>query len=319
MNHQLSLKDVRAGALARAEQTIARYVQQRGQGETIVPGMIAAHLEQPMAPTSHLFEPSLCVGIRGEKRIRLEDQVHEYGPDRFLLTTVGLPTIVEIDHAAPGDPYVAVVVKLDVELARSLAAEIDSSERPTPADDAAMVTAPMDAGLLDAAVRLIELLDTPQDVTILSRVIQTEILYRLLTGPVGLRVRQVVRLGSQQDRIARAAAWLRDNVSEAVRMNDLAALSGMGLSTFNRRFQQMTSMSPLQYQKRLRLHEARRILLSEDVDAGSAAYRVGYESDTQFNREYRRLFGDPPRRDIQRLRRDQSNASAPRLDYAATP
>jgi transcriptional regulator GlxA family with amidase domain len=168
-------------------------------------------------------------------------------------------------------------------------------------DDAAMITATVDFPLLDAVQRFVGLLHQPDDIPVLGQLLRKEILYRLLTGPVGARLRHTSRLGSQHDRVGRAARWLRDHLDQHISMNDLAAMCGMGLSTLNRRFQQMTGMSPLQYQKQLRLHEARRILLSENVDAASAAYRVGYESATQFNREYKRLFDASPMRDIKAI------------------
>ena len=285
----------------RMEQVIARYDRARGGGATVVPGLAAAYLTQPLMPTSHIFQPSLCVGIRGMKRIRLNDLVHTYDADHFLLTTMGLPTIVEVPQASSDDPYVAVVIDLDLDLARATAAEIDISGRQAGKDDAAMITAPISLSLADAVSRLVGLLDEPADIPILSRLLQQEILYRLLTSPVGARLRQISRMGSQHERVGRAATWLRQNLDRHIQMDDLAKMCGMGLSTLNRHFLQMTGMSPLQYQKQMRLHEARRILLTESVDAATAAYRVGYESATQFNREYKRLFGGPPIRDVKTI------------------
>jgi transcriptional regulator GlxA family with amidase domain len=157
--------------------------------------------------------------------------------------------------------------------------------------------------LLDAVLRLVRLIEAPSDIPILGQLIQHEILYRLAIGPKGNRLRQIVRLGSKSHGVAKVIAWLREHFAEKLQIAQLADQAGMGVSTLHRHFSQPTSMSPIQYQKHLRLHEARRVLVAEGVDAATAAVRVGYESVSQFNREYRRLFGEPPRRDVNGLKR----------------
>ena len=236
-------------------------------------------------------------------RIWVNEQTYDYDEENFLLNTLGLPTIAEVAKAAPRAPYVAIVVALDLDLTRRLAAEVDSESQRAIPDDAAMVTSPLGEELLGAAARLVALLNRPKEIPFMAPLLEQEILYRLLMGPIGARIRDVARLGSQDNRVAQAAAWLRMHFNQHIPMKDFAGMWGGGLSTMNRRFRQLTKMSPLQYQKQMRLHEARRLLLSEDTDAASVAFRVGYESATQLNRDYRRLFGTPPMRNVRNLKK----------------
>jgi AraC-like DNA-binding protein len=291
-------------ALARSliEATIARHVGAKDPGPTVVPGLSVARLASALAPTSYLFEPSLCISARGAKRVLLGNTTYIYDEAHFLLTAIGLPTIVEVCDASPQTPYTALQLTLDLEVARQLIADIDLHGLDTVRAQAAIATGPVTPELLDAAVRLVALLDKPQDIPILNRLIHREILYRVLTGSAGDRLRQIVRIGSQTGRIAKAVTWLRANFSRRLRIKELAEATGMGISTLHHHFRELTTMTPLQYQKHLRLHEARRLMLSDEIDAASAALRVGYESATQFNREYRRLFGMPPIRDVKTLR-----------------
>ena len=172
--------------------------------------------------------------------------------------------------------------------------------------------APLSLELLDVVARLVALLKAPRDISILAGFFHKELLFRLLTGQAGGRLRQIVRIGSQSHRVAVAVAWLRTNYASRVRIEDLAELSGMGVSTLHRHFQELTTMSPIQYQKQLRLHEARRLMLNENLDAGNAGGRVGYESPSQFSREYSRLFGAPPQRDVTRMRLAPVATASPR-------
>jgi AraC-like DNA-binding protein len=197
-------------------------------------------------------------------------------------------------------------MRLDLQMARQVMADVDSQSPATPAKGAAMATGPATVELFDAVARLIRLLDKPQDLIHVGPLIQREILYRILTSSAGRRFRETIMTGTQSQRTARAIAWLRENYTQPLRIDELAALANMGVSTLHHHFRAMTAMSPLQYQKHLRLHEARRILLGEEVDAATAALRVGYESATQFNREYKRIFGAPPMRDINQHRMAES-------------
>lgn len=257
----------------------------------------------PTAPTPYQYEPSLAMIVKGRKRVILGDSTYWYDESQFLLTAVNLPTITQVLEASPDDPYISIIWKLDLSAAKRLIAEIDAEEpSPGSAPGSAMAVGPATGPLYDALSRLIALLATPGDAPILGDLVQREMLYRVLTGSAGARLRQIVRIGTRSNRVARAVLWLRENYRSPLRVEDLARVSGMGVSTLHHHFRVMTSMSPLQFQKHLRLHEARRLLLAEEIDAGTAALQVGYESATQFNREYRRLFGAPPMRDVKSLR-----------------
>ncbi|RDJ22030.1 AraC family transcriptional regulator [Bosea caraganae] len=280
---------------------IARHVGDSTGGATPVPGLAVARLASAGVATSYLYEPSLCMIAQGAKRVALGETTYRYDEKRFLLTAVGLPTVVQIERASEEAPYTSFQLYLDLDVARQLIADMDLvGHEPAPAE-AGMITGPVTEDLLDPILRLIGLLSRPGEIPILAAGIHREILYRLLISPAGERLRQIVRLGTQSNRSARAIGWLRQNFARRLRIEDLAEETGMAVSTLHHHFKAVTNMSPLQFQKHLRLHEARRLMLTEELDAGVAALKVGYESVTQFNREYRRLFGAPPRRDIQAL------------------
>ena len=289
-------------ARAEIERVIAGYLADREPGPTVVPNLAVARLTAPMAPMTYLFEPSLCISARGLKRILMGEVDCCYDEDHFLLTAVGLPTITEVAKASPAQPYVALQLTLDLDIARQIIGEIDAGGLGAAPAVAGIVTGPVTADLIGAVARLVRLLETPSDIPFLHAMIHREILFRVLTGPGGERLRQIVRIGSDGDQIARAVTWLRSHFAEKLRIEDLARRVGMGLSTFHHHFREITTMSPLQFQKLLRLHEARRRLLADEIDAATAAYDVGYQSVTQFSREYSRLFGAPPIRDVKRLR-----------------
>ncbi|MGH8419380.1 MAG: AraC family transcriptional regulator N-terminal domain-containing protein [Pseudomonas sp.] len=265
---------------------------------TSLPGLSFAQLHEPTVPSSYFYEPSISMIIRGRKRVRLGTTTYVYNESRFLLTAVNLPTVTEVLDASPDAPYVSLLMRLDLQTARQVMADVDSSEEKGPASGIAMATGPATLELFDAVARLIRLTDKPQDLLHVGPLIQREIIYRILVSSAGGRFRETIIAGTQSQRIAKAIAWLRDNYMQPFRIQELASMTGMGVSTLHHHFRAMTAMSPLQYQKHLRLHEARRILLTEAVDATTAAVRVGYESATQFNREYKRRFGAPPMRDI---------------------
>jgi len=287
------------GALAT---TITRSLGRNDDMETRIAGLFLTRRRHPSAPESFLYDPSLSLIAQGGKRVVLGNITYRYNESRFLLTAVNLPTIAQVVEASPERPYLAMFLRLDLAAAKQMITEIDLADPDGQPDSAGMATGLATVALCEAANRLVGLLETPLDIPVMADLVQREILYRLLTGPAGSRLRQIVRLGTQGNRIARAINWLRDNYVYPLRVDELAKVSGMGVSTLHHHFRQMTTMSPLQFQKHLRLHEARRLMLSEDLDAGSAAVRVGYESATQFSREYRRLFGAPPMRDVKSLR-----------------
>lgn len=269
--------------------------------ETSVPGLTLTKRTSPVPPTSYLYEPSLAMIVQGRKHVVLGQEHYWYDEASFLLTAVNLPTITEVLDASEDAPYLSILLKLDLDAARDVITQVDL-DGPSTASGTAMSVGPATPPLFDALERLVELVQTPGDIRVLSGLIHREILYRVLTSPAGGRLRQTVTIGTQSNRVARAVSWLRENYVVPLRVEDLAERCGMGVSTLHHHFRQLTAMSPLQFQKHLRLHEARGMLLNGGVDATTVAFRVGYESATQFNREYRRMFGAPPMRDVKSLR-----------------
>jgi len=207
-------------------------------------------------------------------------------------------------------PYLCFVLKLEMPAVRELLTREEIQAPEAPSDEPAMATGETTPELLDACCRLVDLLNSPQDIPFLSGLIQREIIYRILRGPEGARLRSIATLGDHNHRTAKAIAWVKANFAKPLRVEDLANIAGMGVSTLHHHFRALTAMSPLQYQKQLRLQAARERMLMDGLDAASAAFEVGYESATQFNREYSRLFGQPPMRDIRALR----SPGAPRLE-----
>jgi AraC-like DNA-binding protein len=268
-------------------------------GSTPVPGLAVGYMTSTADLTSHIYEPSLCIIVSGSKRVQLGDTTYHYGENTFLLTAVGLPTVTQAKKADDNTPYISLQLLIDLAAVRQLMADIDVDGSASQAGtEPGMTTGPLTEDLIEPLVRLVGLLQKPAEIPILSAGIQREILYRLLVGSSGEGLRQMARSGTQENRSSRAIAWLRKNFAQRLRLEDLADESGMAVSTLHHHFKAVTKMSPLQFQKQLRLHEARRLMLSDELDAGQAALRVGYESVTQFNREYRRLFGAPPKRDV---------------------
>ena len=249
-----------------------------------------------------MYEPSICLIAQGAKRVLLGDDTYVYDAHHFLITSVDLPTVWQIIEASREKPCLGLRLKLDQ---REISQLMVDSNLPLPRaqqSSRGMATGEVTLPLLTAFQRLIDLLAEPKDIPILAPIIQREISYRLLVGDQGARLRQMASAGSQSHQIARAIDWLKGNFTQPLRIDDLATQVNMSTSTFHHHFRALTAMSPLQYQKRLRLNEARRLMLTERLDATTAAFQVGYESPSQFSREYNRLFGAPPLRDITNLR-----------------
>jgi AraC-like DNA-binding protein len=273
-----------------------------GEHASTVPGLLLVRRNDPCDAVSALYEPSLALPVQGRKRVALGADRIEYDPDHFLLTSVDLPTMSQVIEASPARPFLTVMLRLDLSVAQEVAAEVDAQGVAHPAPRAPMALGAVTPDLLDAVLRLEALADRPGDIAFMGRLLMREIVYRLLLSPAGAWLREIAMLGTRCNRVAGTIAWLRENHARAVRVEELAEMAAMGVSTFHHHFRGITRMSPLQFQKKIRLHEARRLLLVEPIDAATAALRVGYESATQFNREYRRLFGNPPMRDIAALR-----------------
>jgi len=274
-----------------------------GQSErlTAVPGLSIHGVDYPVPATSYVYEPCFAMIARGAKRVSLGDETYVYDESHFLLTAVGLPTVVQVLNATSEAPYLSIKLDLDLDLARELIADVDETGPLDTSAVSGMAIGPVDTKIALAALRLVELLNSPEDIPILCRSIQRELLYRVLRSSAGSRLRRVVLEGSNIHRVDAAIRYIRQNFKSSIRIKQLVEVAGMAESTLNRHFRDVTAMSPLQYQKKLRLHEARHLMLSKHLDAAAAAFMVGYESATQFNREYRRLFGAPPKSDIAQL------------------
>ncbi len=291
--------EVALGALGKS---IARWTDKGDRYETGIPGLSLHQRSEPSPPVSIMYEPRICMIAQGAKRVLLGDETYVYDPQHFLITSVDLPTVVQVIHASLEKPYLGLVLRLDQ---REIAQLLLDSNLPMPRPQQSsrgMATGEVTLPLLTAFHRLLDLLSEPKDIPILAPIIQREILYRLLVGDQGVRLRQMASAGSQSQQIASAVHWLKGNFTLPLRIDDLAAQVNMSTSTFHHHFRAVTAMSPLQYQKWLRLNEARRLMLTENQDAAAAAFQVGYESPSQFSREYCRLFGNAPLRDITNLR-----------------
>ena len=298
------------GALDVLTKSITRWTDTVGLNATAISALALSRREAPTDPISHMYEPSICLVAQGAKRVLLGEDTYVYDVRHFLITSVDLPTVVQVIKASREKPCLSLLLKLD---RREISQMMVDSHLPPPRaqqSSRGMATGEVTLPLLSAFQRLIDLLAEPKDIPILAPVIQREILYRLLVGDQGNRLRQIASAGSRSQQIARAIDWLKGNFTHPLRIDDLASQVNMSPSTFHHHFRTVTAMSPLQYQKWLRLNEARRLMLTENTDAATAAFNVGYESPSQFSREYSRLFGAPPLRDVTNLRQIASIARA---------
>jgi len=280
---------------------IASVVRDDGVAEPIG-GLRLTRATGPTDRVHAVSRPCFCVIAQGAKEVFLGETMYRYDPDRYLLATIEVPLTGRVVGASKESPYLALRLELDPVLVGSVMVE---AALPTPSskDDAkAVVVSPLDLGLLDATVRLVRLLDSPNDSRVLLPLVKREIVYRLLTGEQGARLRHLPMQGGHSNRIAKAVDRLRDDYDKPLRIESLAKELGMSSSGFHHHFKSVTDMSPLQFQKQLRLQEARRLMLGENLDAASAGYRVGYDDPSHFNKDYKRLFGIPPASDAERLR-----------------
>ena len=298
------------GAIGVLSRNIARWTEGGELQTTAVPGLSLFRRDEPTEPISGMYEPSVCLVAQGAKRVLLGDDTYLYDARHFLITSVHLPTVVQVIRATPERPYLGLRLKFDLREVSQLMVDSGLPQPRAQQSSRGMAIGVVTVQLLNAFVRLIDLLADEKDIPILAPVVQREIIYRLLVGDQGDRLRQIATSGSQSQQIAKAIGWLSSNYSQAVSMDDLASQANMSSSTFHHHFRTLTALTPLQFQKQLRLREARRLMLAERMDAANAAFQVGYESPSQFNREYNRMFGAPPLRDITRLRQSTPGDSS---------
>jgi AraC-like DNA-binding protein len=280
---------------------IALFLGSEESRATELPGLTLHKRTAPTTPCSMAYEPSVKVIAQGRKRVELGRNVFIYDESRFLLTSLDLPVVSRVIEASEKAPCLTLSLKLEMPVVRELLSREEIEVAETPSNSPGMAIGETTVEFLNACCRLVDLLRTPQDIPFLSGLIQREIIYRVLRGGEGARLRAIATLGEQSHRTAKAIAWIRANYAKPVRVEHLAEIAGMGVSTLHHHFRVLTAMSPLQYQKQLRLQAARGRMLMDGLDAASAAFEVGYESTSQFNREYRRFFGQPPMRDIRTL------------------
>ena len=281
---------------------IAAHAPAEGDTVTAIPGLMLYRRSAPTACASATYEPSLVVFVQGQKRINLGGATYLCDESNFLLTSVDLPVVSQVIRATEKEPILALLLKLDMPVIREILSQDEFHVPEESTGPRGMAIGVNSEELLGACRRLIDLLDAPRDIPFLSNLIQREIVYRLLCSAQGRHLRAIATLGEQCHRTAKAVEWLRMNYTKPLRVEELAAIARMGVSTLHHQFRSLTAMSPLQYQKQLRLHVARERMLNEGLDSASAAFEVGYESASQFNREYSRFFGQPPMRDVKARR-----------------
>jgi AraC-like DNA-binding protein len=298
-----------AGTLDALREAMVEGIGRRTVGNMDCPTPISSlgffRREMPMPPVICLVEASVVLVVQGEKQMLVGGEAYPYDINRFLTTSLDLPANSQVVTASPEKPCLGLVLKLDL---RVMAELIAQGGLPFPAERSndkgvGIGLGTVTPALLEPFKRLLDLLDEPGAIPVLVPLIEREIHYRLLMSDQAARLWQIASVGSQGHRVARAIDWLKANYTATLRIDDLAAHAQMSPSSLHQHFRQLTAMSPLQYQKWLRLNEARRLMLNEDSDAASAAFEVGYESPSQFSREYTRLFGTPPKRDVEGLRR----------------
>ena len=281
---------------------IYRHARTDGTFTTGVEALFVSRYSQPSDFAPSLPKPALCIMAQGRKEVRLGDEYFAYDPLNYLVVSVSMPISGRVLEISPERPVLALRLDIDPVEITTLISDAGPMGVPSRPAGRGLYVEPIDQPMLDALLRLTRLLDTPKDIAMLAPLIRREILYRLLRSPQGYRLYEIASENSQTHRVSRAISWLNGNFQQPLRIDSLAREANLSVSTLHHRFKAMTAMSPLQYQKQLRLNEARRLMLSEGLDASAAGYRVGYESPSQFSREYSRQFGAPPVRDLARLR-----------------
>ncbi|AHJ02639.1 AraC family transcriptional regulator [Vibrio parahaemolyticus] len=292
----------RAFATQKLAKLIDRWTGDANQYDTPISGLRFSRWTTPTPPTSYTHNPSICLIAQGRKRVLLGEESFIYDANHFLISSVDLPIIANIIEASEEQPYLGLIMELDLTEISQLIVDSELAFTQSKEAQKGIAVGELSESLLDAFVRLAELLDEGQNIKILAPIIKREIFYRLLMSEQGTRLHQIVTAGSHSHQIAKAIDWLKNNFVKPLSVGDLASYTGMSKSSFYTHFRSMTSMTPLQFQKKLRLSEARRLMLTENLDAMAATFKVGYESPSQFSREYSRLFGAPPSKDIKSLR-----------------
>ena len=280
---------------------VERYAQSEGVWSTAWPALSFFRADEPGDRSCALYEPCLGLLLQGNKHILLGEERFEQENGHYLISSIDVPVSAQVMRASRQQPCLCLTLRLDPVRIGEWLSEV-KLRKPSAVTARGLALSPVTADILDPLLRLVRLLETPGDLPLLGPLIERELIYRLLTGEQGARLAQIAAAGGQGQQIARAIQWLKQHYNKPLRISDLANMVNMSASSLHHHFREITAMSPLQYQKVLRLHEARRLLLTEGCDVATAAHRVGYESPSQFSREYSRHHGAPPLRDVNRLR-----------------
>ncbi len=279
---------------------IARHVSKDGFHATPIERVTLARSSTVTMPMPNVYRPQMCLVAQGQKEVTLGDRTFRYAPGRYGIVTYDLPATGQVVEATPDKPYLCLFLDFDPLMLGQLALRVPPPEAPR--QPLGKTVSDAGARLLDATLRLLRLLDDPAALPVLGPLAEQEILYHLLAGPDGARMRHITSSQGRMAQVGRAIAWIGQNFRERFSIEQLAAEAGMSPSSLHEHFRAVTAMTPLQFQKQLRLQDARSLMLAQDIDTATAAFLVGYESPSQFSREYRRHFGEPPARDIARLR-----------------
>ncbi len=280
-------------------QTLAPLGNADGVYRPPIPALTVMRSGHAVLPHHILYRPSLCVVAQGAKQVSLDEQTLTYGEGQALVVSVELPALGRISRASQSEPYLGLTLEFDPDILRSVLESMDQPPRPVLDKGSPLFVADLDTPVLDCITRLVRLCHSPQAVGVLYPTIMRELCFWLLSGPYAAQIVRLALPFSPIRRITTAIHLMRESFKTTLRVNDLAAAAGMSPSSFHQHFKALTAMSPLQYQKQLRLLEARRLMVADDVNVTNAAFEVGYESPSQFSREYARMFGRPPKQDAQ--------------------
>ncbi len=295
------MKDSQCNEIA---ELIDKFTAGNGVHPTAIAGLNCIKFNAINDNLPSVYCPSLCIIVQGKKRILLENEIFQYQPSEYLVASVDLPVVGQIFDATEEKPYLCLQLELDIHELTELAIQVNCAKDAAKSSYAGIFIGRVDDLLADSVLRLVRLLETQRDINVLAPIIKREIYYRLINGEYGAQITAMTHIGSNMQRISAALKILKTDFKNRINIEELATQVGMSISSFYTHFKSVTAMTPLQYQKRFRLLEARKIMITERQDAASTAYQVGYESPSQFSREYARMFGNPPKRDISVLSRN---------------
>lgn len=277
---------------------IDKWTTEKIRFDTPISGLSFHRSDKPTKPVSYLFSPHFCLIAQGAKHIILDKEDYIYDPNDYVVSSIDLPLVSKIIKASPAEPYLGLTLELDLNEISKIITDMDLPNSSNKKKRRGIAICSLSIDLATAIERLVLLLETPKDIPILAPIIKKEIYYRLLTEGQGNRLQQILSVGTQTNKISKAIDWLKTNFNHPFYTKELASNVGMSESSFYQNFKILTAMSPLQYQKKIRLNEAKRLMLIEKIDASEAAFEVGYDSPTQFSREYKRFFGNSPAKDV---------------------